>query len=64
MPGGSRQNRQCRFAENTCVVKLSYSPFDSLTLSAKWFRTELISESPTGSDPMMNRVQVDAVLKF
>ena len=46
------------------IVKLSYSPFDSLTLSAKWFRTELISESPTGSDPMMNRVQVDAVLKF
>jgi hypothetical protein len=46
------------------IVKLSYSPFDSLTLSAKWFRTELVNESPAGSDPMMNRVQVDAVLKF
>ena len=46
------------------IVKLSYSPFDSLTLSAKWFRTELINESPTGSDGKMNRVQVDAVWKF
>jgi hypothetical protein len=46
------------------IVKLAYSPYDSLTLSAKWFRTELIDESPAGSDGMMNRVQVDAVVKF
>jgi hypothetical protein len=46
------------------IVKLSYSPFDSLTLSAKWFRTETINESPPGSDGMMNRIQVDAVFKF
>ena len=30
------------------IVRLSYSPFDSLTVSAKWFRTELINESPSG----------------
>jgi hypothetical protein len=46
------------------IVKLAYSPFDSLTLSAKWFRTELVNPSPTGSDSLMNRVQVDALWKF
>jgi hypothetical protein len=46
------------------IVKASYSPYDSLTLSAKWFRTELINGSPDGSDSVMNRVQVDALLKF
>lgn len=46
------------------IVKLAYSPYDCLTLSAKWFRTELINPSPAGSDSMMNRIQVDALLKF
>ncbi len=46
------------------IVKLAYSPFDSVTLSAKWFRTELLNASPAGSDSMMNRVQVDALWKF
>ncbi len=51
------------------IVKLSYSPYDFLTLSAKWFYTDLIDESmmgatvPAGSTTM-SRVQVDAVLKF
>ena len=46
------------------IVKASYSPFTAVTLSAKWFRTELINASPDGSDSMMNRVQVDAIVKF
>jgi hypothetical protein len=46
------------------IVKVSYSLYDSLTLSAKWFRTESIDEVPGGSDSTMNRLQVDAVLKF
>jgi hypothetical protein len=51
------------------VVKVSYSPYDFLTLNAKWFYTELIDESvlgataPAGSTSM-NRVQIDATLKF
>jgi hypothetical protein len=51
------------------VVKLSYSPYDFLTLSAKWFYTDLIDESllgagaPAGSTSA-HRVQIDAVLKF
>jgi len=46
------------------IVKLAYSPYDSITLSAKWFRTELLNPSPAGSDSLMNRVQVDALWKF
>jgi hypothetical protein len=46
------------------IVKLSYSPSDALTLTAKWFRTELIRPVPADSDSMMNRVQVDASIKF
>jgi hypothetical protein len=46
------------------IVKVAYSPYDSLTLSVKWFRTELINAVPAGSESMMNRLQVDAVLKF
>jgi len=46
------------------IVKLSYSPYDSLTLSVKWWRAELINPVPAGSDGMMNRLQVDASLKF
>lgn len=46
------------------IVKLAYSPYDSITLSAKWFRTELIHPSPAGSDSLMNRIQVDALWKF
>jgi hypothetical protein len=46
------------------VVKASYSPNDSLTLSLKWFGTQLIEEFPIGSDSKINRVQADAIWKF
>jgi hypothetical protein len=51
------------------ILKLSYSPYDFLTLSAKWFATSLISGRdmtnpgvPGSTD--MNRLQFDATLKF
>ena len=46
------------------IVKLAYSPYDAITVSAKWFRTELINGSPVGSDSKMNRIQVDALWRF
>jgi hypothetical protein len=46
------------------IVKLAYSPSDSLTLSGKWFLTDLINPLPAGSESMMSRLQVDAVWKF
>jgi len=46
------------------IVRVAYSPYDSLTLSATWFATELINPVPAGSDSEMNRVQVDAAWKF
>ena len=46
------------------IIKASYSPYDSLTLSVTYFRTELIDESPLASDSKMGRLQVDAVWKF
>jgi hypothetical protein len=46
------------------VIKLAYSPYDSLTLSAKYFLTDLINPYPANSDSQMNRFQVDASLKF
>ena len=46
------------------VVKLSYSPYDALTLSATYFRTEVIDEVPEGSNSKTGRLQIDAVLKF
>jgi len=46
------------------ILKFSYSPTDSLTLSIKWYLTELINGSPAGSDSLMNRFQLDGNLKF
>lgn len=46
------------------IFKFAYSPSASLTLSAKWFLTELINKSPAGSESEMNRVQLDASWKF
>ena len=46
------------------IVKLAYAPYDFLTVSAKWFSTWLIQEYPNGSDSFMNRIQVDATIKF
>jgi hypothetical protein len=50
------------------VTKLAYSPTDALTLSFKWYLTELI-DVPTVApgvdvESRANRFQVDAVLKF
>jgi polyhydroxyalkanoate synthesis regulator phasin len=46
------------------IVKLSYAPVNALLMSLTWFRTELVDE-PAGQDgSTMNRVQVDALLKF
>jgi hypothetical protein len=46
------------------VMKASYSPFDSMTVSVTWFLAELINKSPLTSDSAMNRLQVDASWKF
>jgi hypothetical protein len=46
------------------IIRLAYSPADALTLSAKWFGTELIQPYPTAEQTSMNRFQVDASLKF
>lgn len=45
-------------------AKLSYSPFNTLTLSAAYFATELINPSPAGSKSGAGRLQIDAVVKF
>ena len=46
------------------VARISYSPFDAITLTASYFRTKLVDEIPAGSDSDMTRLQVDAVWKF
>jgi len=46
------------------IAKFSYSPYDSLTLSIKWFLTDLISPLAGVDEYRMNRMQVDAVWKF
>lgn len=45
-------------------LKLSYSPYDSLTLSVSTFYTDLVNPSPAGSETKTTRVIVDASLKF
>ena len=46
------------------AMKLSYSPFDSLTLGFNWFIYEAIDERPVGSESEISRVQLDAMWKF
>lgn len=46
------------------VVKAGYSPFDHVTLNVTWFGLELIRPYLPDSDSWMNRLQVDASLKF
>jgi len=46
------------------VVKLSYSPYDALTLSATYFRTEVVDEVPEGSNSKTGRLQIDALFRF
>jgi len=45
------------------IFKFSYSPYNSIILSATWFKTRLVDEA-TGPNTDMNRVQVDALWKF
>lgn len=46
------------------VFRLSYSPFDFLTLSTMYAITELIDEVPPGSESDGSKVLFDAVFKF
>jgi hypothetical protein len=46
------------------VIKSSYTPLDPLTLSVTWFIGELVEANPAGATTDMNRLQVDAILKF
>jgi hypothetical protein len=46
------------------IARAAYSPTDSLTLSLKWFFTELIDPNPVDSDSSIQRMQVDALWKF
>ncbi len=46
------------------ITKISYSPFDALTLSVAYYRASLIDEVPAGSNSDMHRVIVDAMWKF
>jgi hypothetical protein len=46
------------------ILRLQYSPSDSVTLAAKCFLTELINPVPDGTDSQMCRLQVDANWKF
>ena len=46
------------------VVRASYSPFNSLTLTISWYQTELIDKYPSGSDSDASRFQMDMVWKF
>lgn len=45
-------------------VKISYSPFDSLTFGLSCFFTELVKPSPGSSDSSTTRIMADAVFKF
>jgi hypothetical protein len=46
------------------VIKASYSPFDSVTLSVRWFLADLVRPLPGVQEYEMNRLLVDAVWKF
>jgi hypothetical protein len=46
------------------IVSVAYSPYNSLTLQAKLFFTELIEPSPADSDSEVTRMQLDALWKF
>lgn len=46
------------------VVRVAYSPYDSLQFNVTFFATELIDEFRPGTGSDMKRLQVDAVWKF
>ncbi len=46
------------------VVRASYSPYDTVTLTVSLFNLWAIDASPAGTGSTINRLQVDAVWKF
>jgi hypothetical protein len=46
------------------IVRVAYSPYDSILLSGKVFFTELINPFPAGTESSMVRLQMDANWKF
>jgi hypothetical protein len=46
------------------IVKASYSPFASFTVSLTYFATTLIDETPADSKSDVGRLQLDAIWKF
>jgi hypothetical protein len=46
------------------IVRVAYSPYDSLNLSVRWFGTELINPVVDGDPSDINRIQMDAAWKF
>ncbi len=46
------------------IIKANYSPYDFLTFGVTWFFTEAINEIPRGTDSAIQRLQVDAMVKF
>jgi len=46
------------------ILRLGYSPFDSITLSVTYWITENIVESPAGASSAARRLQADIVWKF
>jgi hypothetical protein len=46
------------------IIKVAYSPYDFLTLSATLYSTTLILPYPAGSSSHVNRLLVDAMFRF
>ena len=46
------------------VARFAYSPYDSLTLSIKWYLADLVTPLAGVAEYKMNRMQIDAVWKF
>ena len=66
--GSTRSGNQTGYWSGTNmkghVLRTSYSPYNALTLGVIATFTELIQESPAGSDSKTTRVFLDASLKF
>jgi hypothetical protein len=46
------------------IFKVTYSPFDSLTLGVTYFLAEIISGTPSTFNEKIGRLQLDAIWKF
>jgi len=46
------------------VIKASYSPYDSVTLSVTYFNAKLIDPNPAGSKSSMGHLLADVMWKF